>query len=366
MRIIIKLLFLFIANSVFSKDVTIIVDYTIDNNRIETLKKTYRSLINKKNKVVFQYLGGETFNLKAKPPQFNAKCGFVRCNELEKLLPKFNNLFITTISGFSFCESIKSNYIISDFSKLSKTEKRDYRKSERIIILDIKGGKDKPLPDLIISSSKTYVKAGENIQLIVAVDKSENINIPEGKLQWYINSEKIEGEFKAATSLDTTSKIKCIWSNETCTKESNELTINVEQCSYKIPYSLFFDIPEIYGKDPDNPNINFIYPMDDSDQHRVLFIKQKCFFKDYIIEFFDKDNNLLKEEEIEINEEKSQYFLMNLDLDIKDLKGINVSDIIPKGSMETILFVRITPKKLNPQNKSMPKYSIYFTSCRPD
>ena len=260
MRIIIKLLFLFIANSVFSKDVTIIVDYTIDNNRIETLKKTYRSLINKKNKVVFQYLGGETFNLKAKPPQFNAKCGFVRCNELEKLLPKFNNLFITTISGFSFCESIKSNYIISDFSKLSKTEKRDYRKSERIIILDIKGGKDKPLPDLIISSSKTYVKAGENIQLIVAVDKSENINIPEGKLQWYINSEKIEGEFKAATSLDTTSKIKCIWSNETCTKESNELTINVEQCSYKIPYSLFFDIPEIYGKDPDNPNINFIYP----------------------------------------------------------------------------------------------------------
>jgi hypothetical protein len=64
--------------------------------------------------------------------------------------------------------------------------------------------------------------------------------------------------------------------------------------------------------------------MDDSDQHRVLFIKQKCFFKDYIIEFFDKDNNLLKEEEIEINEEKSQYFLMNLDLDIKEIKGMGI------------------------------------------
>lgn len=362
MKIIIRLFFLIIANSVLSKDITIVVDYTINKSRIATLKSSYSSILNDKNNIYFQYLGGEKFIWTDNQTHtFSTKCGFIECEELEQYMSKIGDGFITRIRPIEFCASLASDYSISDLSRLSRSDKKKLKKSQNIIILDLKGIKNIPLPDLIVNSSKSNIKAGENVELEVQVILND-ISNSKGKIQWYINSEQIEGESKVQITLDKDSEIKCVWTFESCKTESNILKVKVEQCEYEIPYSLYFDVPQIYDRDSKDFNLIFIYPMHDANQSRVLLINQKCFFRDYEIEFFDEDKNLLDKKETIIDYEKSQEFLMNLQLTNPNLKAINVSDLI---STEKVLYVRIAPKNLNLRIENMPKYKVFFTSCSP-
>ena len=124
------LLFLFFANTVFSKDIVIIADYTITNNRLDVLKKNHPSIFNEKNNIYIQYLGSQKFSVKEiKNHQFNIKCGFNECTELNELLNKIDGDFITSVRSLEFCTSIIDEFTIFDLSNLTKSEKKDLKKA---------------------------------------------------------------------------------------------------------------------------------------------------------------------------------------------------------------------------------------------
>jgi hypothetical protein len=355
---------LFAFNS-HAKTVSILVDYTMNKARLETIKEKYPKIISEKSDIRIIYLGkpGYYSGKLNKFEEFKVKCGFDPCLELESFYESNTFGFTCFLREYSKCSTFIDDYNIPSISTLSKTEKKKLKKSDVILLIDFKGIEIKPLPQIIINASNIEIEAGEEI---IFNSQFLNSQISDfNSIEWFENGIKVEkGSKEYRTSPEESIIVKCKWYFEDCAIESNVLNITVKKCQNSIPYSLYFEAPEIFDRKEKNQNRVYIYPLNDSYASKVILIKQSCYFNEFKMQVLDKDGNFKSEKIFQINEKSSNDILQVLSIRDKSIYAVDVQELIDKYK-EQVIQIKIIPTKISMLERNIPKYEVYFTSCSP-
>ena len=364
MKINTRFFFLFLLSSLnlFGKNVDVLVDYTMNKNRLDQLKEKCSIAFSKNTVVHIIYIGnGKIFSESDKYDPFKVSCGFDECEKIDEYLnyklPE--KPFVCVIRELSKCNRLQDSLYFED---LNKSQKKNLKKSDNILLIDLKGVEIQPLPSISITPNEAEINAGEEILFNAQISNTSL----KGTLEWFENGIKVESRvLKYSTMPENDVQIICKWNFEDCTVESNEVNINVKRCQSAIPYSLFFDNSTIYSRNINNSNKIYIYPMNDSNGSRVLLIKQDCFFSEFEMEILDKNDILLGKKIFQINNKSSNQILQFLSIRDNSILAVDVQDLIDPFK-EQFIYIRIIPTKIPMLEQNIPKYEVFFTSCSPN
>jgi hypothetical protein len=352
-------LFLFSSLNLFGNNVHVLVDYTMNQNRLNQIKEKYSIAFSKKTDVHIIYIGKGEISKSDKYDPFKVSCGFDECEEINDYLNENQYDFVCVIRELSKCNRLQDELYFED---LNKSQKKNLKKSDNILLIDLKGVEIQPLPSISITPSEAEINAGEEILFNAQISNTSL----KGTLEWFENGIKVESRIlKYSTMPENDVQIICKWNFEDCTVESNEVNIKVKRCQSAIPYSLFFDNSAIYSRNINNSNKVYIYPMNDSNGSRVLLIKQDCFFSEFEMEILDKNDSLLGKKIFQINNKSSNQILQFLSIRDNSILAVDVQDLIDPFK-EQFIYIRIIPTKIPMLEQNIPKYEVFFTSCSPN
>lgn len=353
----------------FGNEITLLVDYTITKARIENIKQKYAKIINEKSVLKIKYLGKEGF-VKEQSNKFEElkyNCGIDECKELIDFYETNTFNFSCFIREFSNCSSLQDEYNLSTYTSeksLSKDEWRKLKKSNTILLIDLKGLGTILLPKISIVSSKNEINAGEEVIFKSEFSNFESFNFK--NIDWYendINVEKSAKEYRTIPEEDI--EVKCIYVFDDCQIESELLHVEVKKCDNIIPFSLYFDAPEIFSRNSRNENRIYVYPLNNSEASKVLLIKQACYFNEFEIQVLNKEGEILGSSLIQINEAKSNEILQILNIRDKSIRAVDIKEFVDNYK-EEFIFIKLIPTKINIAEKNIPKYELFFTSCSPN
>ena len=365
MRIITTLLFLFLFSSLklYGNTVHVIVDYTMNKNRLDLIKEKYSDVISKKTNLDIIYIGkGITKEKLGRYEEFKVGCGFDECAEIVDYINENRYDFSCLIREFPKCSNLQDEYGISIITDLNKSQKKNLKKSDRILLIDLKGIEKQSLPSIIINANVNEVNAGEEVIFNAQISNTSLA----GTLEWFENGIKVESRvLKYSTIPDQDIQVTCKWSFEDCKVESNMAYIKVKRCELAIPFSLYFENSAIYSRNVKNPNKVYVYPMNDSNGSRVILIKQDCFFSEFEMEVLNQNGTVIGKKIFQINEKSSNQILQFLSIRDKKVVAVDVQDLIDPFK-EQFIFIRIIPTKIPMIERNIPKYEVFFTSCSPN
>ena len=365
MKINTTFLFLFVFSSLklYGNTVHVIVEKTMNKNRIELIKEKYSDVMSKKTILDIIYLGkGITKEKSGKYEEFKVGCGFDECAEIDDYINENRYDFICLIREFPKCTNLQEEYGLSNIADLNKTQKKNLKKSDKILLIDLKGIEKQSLPSIILTANVNEVNAGEEVFFTAQISNSSFV----GTLEWFENGIKVESRvLKYSTIPDQDIQVTCKWSFEECKVESNTTFIKVKQCESAIPFSLYFDNSAIYSRNVKNPNKVYIYPMNDSNGSRVILIKQDCFFSEFEMEILNQNGAVMGRKVFQINDKSSNQILQFLSIRDKSIVAVDVQDLIDPYK-EQFIFIKIKPTKIQMIERNIPKYEVFFTSCSPN
>ena len=149
MKINTTFLFLFVFSSLklYGNTVHVIVDYTMNKNRFDLIKEKYSDVISKKTILDIIYLGkGITKEKSGKYEEFKVGCGFDECAEIDDYINENRYDFVCLIREFTKCSKLQDEYGISNITDLNKSQKKNFKKSDKILLIDLKGIEKQSLP----------------------------------------------------------------------------------------------------------------------------------------------------------------------------------------------------------------------------
>lgn len=356
-------LFAFFSLKLYGNTVHVIVDYTMNKNRFDLIKEKYSDVISKKTILDIIYLGkGITKEKSGKYEEFKVGCGFDECAEIDDYINENRYDFVCLIREFPKCSNLQDEYGLSNIADLNKSQKKNLKKSDKILLIDLKGIEKQSLPSIIITANMNEVNAGEEVIINAQISNTSLA----GTLEWFENDIKVESRvLKYSTIPDQDIQVACKWSYEECNVESNIAYIKVKQCESAIPFSLYFENSAIYSRNVKNPNKVYIYPMNDSNGSRVILIKQDCFFSEFEMEILNQIGTVIGRKVFQINDKSSNQILQFLSIRDKSIVAVDVQDLIDPFK-EQFIYIKITPTKIPMIERNIPKYEVFFTSCSPN
>ena len=251
-------LFLFLSLKLYGNTVHVIVDYTMNKNRLDLIKEKYSDVISKKTDLDIIYIGkGITKEKLGRYEEFKVGCGFDECAEIVDFINENRYDFSCLIREFPKCSNLQDEYGISIITDLNKSQKKNLKKSDKILLIDLKGIEKQSLPSIIINANVNEVNAGEEVIFNAQISNTSLA----GTLEWFENGIKVESRvLKYSTIPDQDIQVTCKWSFEECKVESNIAYIKVKRCELAIPFSLYFENSAIYSRNVKNPNKVYVYP----------------------------------------------------------------------------------------------------------
>lgn len=368
------LLFLIIFSSIFSgycaNKVTVLVDYTMTKGRIDGFKKNYPQIFKEETDITVVYLGSGIKKLTSnKYDDFKLSCGFDECSEITSFLDNNNFNFTCSVNFPTTCFDLQKDYAITSIENLSKQEKKELKRSLNTLLIDLKGVNkiENPLIELYVNNR--VVDAGQEVELSAKISNIKSIE--NSRLEWIFNGNKMKiieifdesKNFTFRTDLAVNTTVKCQLVINGCIYESAALNITVNECDFSIPYSLEFNAPLAFKINEKYPNRHIIAPLNNSDQSKIILIKQKCYFKEFELEVSNMSGMVLNKVPYKINELKSRELLQFLSISENNIKAIDIKEAVENYPAQE-LFIKIIPKNLNIPYNNLPKYEVFFKDCQ--
>jgi hypothetical protein len=368
------LLYLILFCSIFSgycaNKVTVLVDYTMTRGRIDGLKKTHPQMFKEKTDIIVVYLGGGIKKLTSnKYEDFKLNCKFDECSEITSFLDNNNFNFTCSVNFPKSCSDLQKDYAIASIENLSKQEKKELKRSINTLLIDLKGVNTIENPLIELNTNNRVVDAGQEVEFIAKISNIKSIE--NSRLEWIFNGDKMKiieifdesKNFSFRTDLQSNTSVKCHLIINGCVYESSILNISVNECTFSIPYSLEFNAPLAFKTIEKYPNRHYISPLNNSDQSKVILIKQKCSFKEFEVEVSNMSGIVLNKEPYKIDEGKSRELLQFLSISDINIKAIDIKEAVENYPSQE-LYIKIIPKNLNIPYNNLPKYEVFFKDCQ--
>ena len=372
MKTIFILLTLF--SSIFSafcaNKVTVLVDYTMTKGRIDGLKKNHPQIFKEKTDIIVIYIGDGIKKLTSnKYEDFKLSCGFDECSEISSFLDNNNFNFTCSVNFPKSCSDLQKDYAIASVENLSKQEKKELKKSTTTLLIDLKGVNSMDAPLIELYANNRVVDAGQEVEFNAKISNIKSVE--NSRLEWVFNGNKMKiieifdesKNFTFRTDLTGNTSVKCQLVINGCIYESAALNITVNECDFSIPYSLEFNAPLAFKINEKYPNRHIIAPLNNSDQSKIILIRQNCFFKEFELEVSNMSGMVLNKVPYKINEVKSRELLQFLSISENNIKAIDIKEAVENYTTQE-LFIKIIPMNLNIPYHNLPKYEVFFKDCQ--
>jgi len=372
MRFLILSLILIFSNfsGYWANKVTVLVDYTMTKGRIDGLKKIYPKIFNEKRQVDIVYLSSGIKMLTSnKYEVFKPSCKFDERTELIRFVDNNNYDFKCVVNLPNSCLEVQQDYAIASIDNLPKDGKKDLKRSSNILLIDLKGVITIETPLIELYANNSIVDVGQEVEFRAKISNIKSVS--DSRFEWIINGENTKIEqitnetknFTFRTDLQSNSLVKCQLVINGCTYESSALEISVNECEFSVPYLLDFNAPLAFSMKEKYPNRHYIAPLNNSDQSKIILIKQKCFFNEFELEVSNMAGIILKTEPYKIDEEKTREILQFLSIKDNKIKAIDIKATIEYFPAQE-LFIKVIPKNLNIPYNNLPKYEVFFKDCQ--
>jgi hypothetical protein len=370
---------LFFLNTIFiilcfsglrANKVTVLVDYTMTKGKIDGLKKNYPQIFKDVNDVVVIYLGsGNKLQPSNKYDIFKPSCKFDESIELANFLDNNNFSFNCIINLPVSCQEIQRDYALPLIENLSKQNKKDLKRSSSTLVIDLKGVSTMENPLLELYANNRLVESGEEVEFNVKISNIKSIT--NSRIEWIVNGNKIKiievldetKNFTFKTDIQTISSVKSQLVINGCIYESPAIEISVIKCEFSVPYSLDFNSPLAFSTYEKYPNRHIVKPLNNSDQSKIILIKQRCFFKEFQLEVSNLNGDILNIVDYKINESNSREILQFLSIKDNNIKAIDIKEAVENYPTQE-LYIKVIPKNLNIPYNNLPKYEVFFKECQ--